>query len=68
MAAALSLRAVRDGGGSPPLGAPMMGADGPIVLLPDGQARRGLAIMAVQAAGDPALVEGAQVPGATAGF
>ncbi len=67
-AAPLSLRAVRDGGGSPPVGVPMMGADGPLMLLPDGQARRGLAILAVQAGGDPALVEGAQVPTAAAGF
>jgi hypothetical protein len=38
------------------------------MLLPDGQARRGLAILAVEAGGEPALVEGAQVPTAAAAF
>lgn len=61
-AAALALRALRDGGGVPPIGAPMQGADGPIVLLADGQARRGLAIMAVDASGEPVLIEPAPLP------
>ncbi len=61
-ATALAARTVRDGFGQPPVGEAMMGADGPIRLLPDGLARRGLAILAVDPSGEPALVEPAPVP------
>lgn len=62
-AAALAARAVREPGGNPPLGQPMLGADGPIRLDPGGVARRGLAIFAVEPGGEPSLVEPAPVPG-----
>jgi ABC-type branched-subunit amino acid transport system substrate-binding protein len=61
-AAALSLRTLRDGAGVPPIGAAMLGADGPIRLLSDGQARRGLAILALDPSGEPLLVEPAPIP------
>jgi len=61
-AAALAARTVRDGYGTPPVGEALMGADGPIRLLPDGQARRGLAILAVDPSGEPQLVEPAPLP------
>lgn len=62
-AAALAARAVREPGGNPPLGQPMLGADGPIRLDPGGLAQRGLAIFAVAPAGEAQLVEPAPVPG-----
>ncbi|WP_205083122.1 penicillin-binding protein activator [Paracraurococcus ruber] len=62
-AAALAARAVREPGGNPPLGQPMLGADGPIRLEPNGLAQRGLAIFALTPAGEPRLVEPAPVPG-----
>ena len=63
-ATALAGRAARFG--SPPVGEAMMGADGPIRLLPGGLAQRGLAIFALDASGQPRLVQPAPVPG-TAG-
>jgi branched-chain amino acid transport system substrate-binding protein len=42
----------------------MMGADGPIRLLPEGLAQRGLAIFALDPSGEPRLVQPAPVPGA----
>jgi ABC-type branched-subunit amino acid transport system substrate-binding protein len=64
-AAALAARTVRDGGGAaPPVGEALMGADGPIRLLADGQARRGLALLALDPSGEPALVEPAPLPAA----
>ncbi|WP_165838958.1 penicillin-binding protein activator [Roseicella frigidaeris] len=65
-AAALAARAVREPGGNPPLGQPMLGADGPILLAPNGLAQRGLAIFAVDPAGEPTLVEPAPIPGSPA--
>ncbi|WP_133291565.1 ABC transporter substrate-binding protein [Dankookia rubra] len=62
-AAALAARAVREPGGNPPLGQPMLGADGPIRLDPGGLAQRGLAIFEVAPAGEALLVEPAPVPG-----
>ena len=61
-ATALAGRAARMG--SPPVGEAMMGADGPIRLLPGGVAQRGLAIYALDASGQPRLVQPASVPGA----
>jgi ABC-type branched-subunit amino acid transport system substrate-binding protein len=61
-ATALAGRAARFG--SPPVGEAMMGADGPIRLLPGGMAQRGLAIFALDASGQPRLVQPAPVPGA----
>jgi ABC-type branched-subunit amino acid transport system substrate-binding protein len=61
-ATALAGRAARIG--SPPVGEAMMGADGPIRLLPGGMAQRGLAIYALDASGQPRLVQPAPVPGA----
>ena len=61
-AAALAGRTARIG--SPPVGEAMMGADGPIRLLPGGMAQRGLAIFALDASGQPRLVQPAPVPGA----
>lgn len=61
-AAALAGRAARFG--APPVGEAMMGADGPIRLLPGGMAQRGLAIFALDASGQPRLVQPAPVPGA----
>ena len=61
-AAALAARAVREPGGNPPLGQPMLGADGPIRLDPGGLAQRGLAIFAVEPQGEAVLVEPAPVP------
>ncbi|MBV1795860.1 hypothetical protein [Siccirubricoccus sp. G192] len=55
---------MRDPGGQPPVGEPMMGADGPIRLLPEGLAQRGLAIFALDPSGEPRLVQPAPVPGA----
>lgn len=66
-AAALAARTVRDGGGVPPVGTALLGADGPIRLLGDGQARRGLALLAVDPSGEAALVEPAPVPPGPAG-
>jgi branched-chain amino acid transport system substrate-binding protein len=66
--AALAARTVRDGGPGnggalPPVGEALLGADGPIRLLPDGQARRGLAIFALgPGGGEPLLVEPAPLP------
>lgn len=61
-AAALAARTVRDGYGAPPVGEALMGADGPIRLLPDGQARHGLAILALDPSGEPRVVEPAPLP------
>lgn len=61
-ATALAARTVRFGPGTPPVGDALMGADGPILLLPDGRARRGLAILAVDPSGEPRLVEPAPMP------
>ncbi|MDI3309478.1 MAG: penicillin-binding protein activator [Acetobacteraceae bacterium] len=61
-AAALASRTVRSGG--VPVGEALMGADGPIRLLPDGQAQRGLAIFALDPSGEPRLIQPAPVPGA----
>lgn len=61
-ATALAGRAARIG--SPPVGEAMMGADGPIRLLPGGLAQRGLAIFALDSSGQPRLVQPAPVPGA----
>lgn len=63
-AAALASRAARSGGGTPPLGQAMLGADGPVRLLPDGLAQHGLALFALEAAGEPRLVQPAPIPGA----
>jgi len=63
-AAALALRTVRTGAAAPPVGEALMGADGPIVVTPEGLAKRGLAIFELQADGDPKLIEAAPVPGA----
>ena len=62
--AALAGRTARIG--SPPVGEAMMGADGPIRLLPGGMTQRGLAIFALDASGQPRLVQPAPVPGAAA--
>lgn len=62
-AAALAGRAVRNLGAAPPVGEPMLGADGPILLGPDGLAKRGLAIFAIDPSGEPRLVQPAPVPG-----
>ena len=62
-AAALAARAVREPGGNPPLGQPMLGADGPIRLEAGGLAQRGLAIFEVAPAGEALMVEPAPVPG-----
>ncbi len=61
-AAALAGRTARMG--TPPVGEAMMGADGPIRLLPGGLAQRGLAVYALDASGQPRLVQPAPVPGA----
>ena len=61
-ATALAGRAAR--AGAPPVGDAMMGADGPLRLLPGGLAQRGLAIFALDASGQPRLVQPATVPGA----
>ena len=63
-AAALASRAARDTAGGPPTGQAMLGADGPIRLVPEGLAQRGLAIFAVDASGEPRLVQPAPIPGA----
>ncbi len=62
--AALAARTVRDGAGAAlaPVGEALMGADGPIRLLPDGQARRGLAIFALDPSGEPVVLEAAPLP------
>jgi hypothetical protein len=66
-AAALSVRTLRDGNGTPPIGTALLGADGPIRLMADGQARRGLALLAIDAGGEPVLIEPAPVPPAAIG-
>jgi branched-chain amino acid transport system substrate-binding protein len=63
-AAALALRTARTGASVPPVGEALMGADGPIVVTPQGLAKRGLAIFELQADGEPKLIEAAPVPGA----
>lgn len=65
-AAALAVRTLRDGAGVP-VGIALLGADGPIRLLGDGQARRGLAILAVDASGEALLVEPAPLPAGAVG-
>ncbi len=62
-AAALAARAVGNIAAAPPVGEPMMGADGPLRLTPDGLAQRGLAIFAIDPSGEPRLVQPAPVPG-----
>ena len=62
--AALASRAARNGYGGAPVGEAMLGADGPIMLTPDGLARHGLALFAVDPSGEPRLVEPAPIPGA----
>jgi len=59
-AVALAARTAREG--APPLGAPFLGADGPIQLDPGGVTRRGLAVFALQPGG-ARLVSPAPVPG-----
>jgi ABC-type branched-subunit amino acid transport system substrate-binding protein len=60
-AAALASRAARD---RAPVGEPMLGADGPVMLEPDGVALHGLALFAVDPYGEPRLIEPAPIPGA----
>lgn len=62
-AAALAARTARDS--ALPVGEAFLGADGPIRLLPTGQMARGLAVFALNPAGEPQLVQPAPVPGAT---
>jgi len=63
-AAALAARTSREGAATPPLGEPLMGADGPIMLTPTGLSRRGLAIFELLPDGEPKLVEPAPIPAA----
>ncbi|MBU8536921.1 penicillin-binding protein activator [Roseomonas tokyonensis] len=62
-AAAIATRALRNGE-SPGVtaGAGFPGADGPVLLLPDGRTQRGLAVYAVSPGSEPLLVEQAPVP------
>jgi len=62
-AAALAARSARAGSATPPIGEALMGADGPIVVAPNGLTRRGLAIFELNPEGDPKLVEPAPIPG-----
>ena len=61
-AAALASRAAREGQDAP-VGQPMLGADGPIRLAPEGLAQHGLALFAVDPSGEPRLVQPAPIPG-----
>jgi branched-chain amino acid transport system substrate-binding protein len=60
-AVALAARTAREG--TPPVGNPFLGADGPIELSPGGVTRRGLAVFALQPGGQPRLVSPAPMPG-----
>ncbi|WP_439596557.1 penicillin-binding protein activator [Falsiroseomonas sp.] len=63
-AAAIATRALRSGEtvGAITGGGSFAGADGPVLLLPDGRTQRGLAIYAVSPGSEPQLVEQAPVP------
>ncbi|MGX9966482.1 penicillin-binding protein activator [Roseomonas sp. F4] len=70
-AAAIATRALRNGttpgqamAGDGLGGEGFAGADGPVLLLPDGQTRRGLAVYAVGTGSEPQLIEQAPQPGA----
>ncbi|MFC0407480.1 penicillin-binding protein activator [Roseomonas elaeocarpi] len=66
-AATIAARAVRGGPGAPaqmPVGDVVLGADGGLRLLPDGQTQRALAVYALQPGTEPRLVEPASIPGA----
>ncbi|MDB5372071.1 MAG: hypothetical protein JWP04_713 [Belnapia sp.] len=66
-AAALASRAARESQGGAPvsaMGQPMLGADGPIRLAPDGLAQHGLALFAVDPSGEPRMIQSAPIPGA----
>lgn len=64
-AAAIATRALRSGAlpGQAMTGGAFAGADGPVLLLPDGRTQRGLAIYAVSTGGEPQIVEQAPAPG-----
>lgn len=64
-AAAIATRALRSGAspGQAMAGAPFAGADGPVLLLPDGRTQRGLAIYAVSTGSEPQVIEQAPAPG-----
>jgi ABC-type branched-subunit amino acid transport system substrate-binding protein len=64
-AAGLAARALRVGPGmhaTPATGEAFFGADGPLRLMPTGQAVRGLAIFAISPSGEPVLVDPASIP------
>lgn len=61
-AAALAALTTR-GAGLPPIGEPLLGADGPIRMLPDGRVQRGLALFAIDPVGEPLLIQPAALPG-----
>ena len=65
-AATVAVRASRAGPGAPlamPLGEMVLGGDGALRLLPDGQAQRALAVFALEPGGEPRVVEPAALPG-----
>ena len=66
-AATIAARAARGGPNVPvqmPVGDVVLGADGGLRLLPDGQTQRALAVYALQPGTEPRLVEPASIPGA----
>ncbi|MFT8244793.1 penicillin-binding protein activator [Roseomonas sp. BN140053] len=65
-AAAIAARATRGGPAAPatlPVGEIVLGADGALRLLPDGQTQRALAVYALEPGAEPRLIEAAALPG-----
>lgn len=58
---ALAARAARQGGEAP-LGAPFLGADGPLAVMAGGQVARGLAVFQLRPGGEPQMIQPAPLP------
>ncbi len=63
-AAMIAARSLGRGAGPVGAGEVVGGADGPLRLLPDGTALRGLALFRVEASGEATAIEAAPIPGA----
>ncbi|HEY4250353.1 MAG TPA: penicillin-binding protein activator [Roseomonas sp.] len=65
-AAGIAARAVANSNGEVGNGDIFVGADGPIRLMQDGAALRGLALFRIEPSGDPTVIDPAPLPGAAA--
>ena len=63
-AAMIAARSLGRGAGPVGTGEVVGGADGPLRLLPDGTALRGLALFRVEESGEATAIEAAPTPGA----